>query len=376
MRSKNRRQAAGALGEKKMKKRIFLSVLSLAVIFCGAAAGCSHTHTYGEWETVKEATCYEDGLRRRTCAEDGAEETEVIKAPGRHIYDVNNVCTNCGARIHPSENLHYEPLEDGTGYAVSLGACSDKNIVVPAYLLGRPVVAVQEQGFSELDGVETNGGKIESVWLPDGILTVGTRAFYGCGKLNQIVLPNTLVSIGENAFRDCLSLTKINAPTGLVTIGDSAFSGCSALVTPPLGEKLETVGQFAFRGCTRLETANFGGSLKAVGVNAFMDCTALRYATLGGTLSRVETCVFLNCTSLREISLGRELKSVGSTAFGNCSSLQTFRFAGTMAEWKAVTRANDWMAGNYGGEDLPVFYIYCTDGILNRYNIESLPPSQ
>lgn len=57
-------------------------------------------HTYGEWTTVKEATCTAAGQKQHTCTECGHVETEVIPATGHHWVDNGNgthTCTKCGA---------------------------------------------------------------------------------------------------------------------------------------------------------------------------------------------------------------------------------------------------------------------------------------
>ena len=57
-----------------MKKILtFLLVLTLGLVF----VGCGHTHEFGEWVVVKEATEAEEGLKERTC-ECGEKETEAI----------------------------------------------------------------------------------------------------------------------------------------------------------------------------------------------------------------------------------------------------------------------------------------------------------
>ena len=56
-------------------------------------------HTYGEWTTVKEATCTAAGQKQHTCTECGHVETEVIPATGHHWVDNGNgthTCPDCG----------------------------------------------------------------------------------------------------------------------------------------------------------------------------------------------------------------------------------------------------------------------------------------
>ena len=57
-------------------------------------------HTYGEWTTVKEATCTAAGQKQHTCTECGHVETQEIPATGHHWVDKEDgthTCTNCGA---------------------------------------------------------------------------------------------------------------------------------------------------------------------------------------------------------------------------------------------------------------------------------------
>ena len=57
-------------------------------------------HTYGEWTTVKEATCTTAGEEKHTCTECGHEETQEIPATGHHWKDNGDgthTCPDCGA---------------------------------------------------------------------------------------------------------------------------------------------------------------------------------------------------------------------------------------------------------------------------------------
>ena len=63
-----------------------------------------HTHEFGAWTVVKNATCTEDGSKERTCA-CGAKETETVPATG-HNYstewtiDVEPTCRKAGSKSH------------------------------------------------------------------------------------------------------------------------------------------------------------------------------------------------------------------------------------------------------------------------------------
>lgn len=81
-------------------------------------------------------------------------------------------------------------------------------------------------GVKTVDGF-SDCSNLVSVYLSEGITTIGNNAFENCEKLTTIVLPDTLESIEYQAFSDCSSLTKIIIPAS-VTYMDIPFSSSSA----------------------------------------------------------------------------------------------------------------------------------------------------
>ncbi|MBQ2039795.1 MAG: leucine-rich repeat domain-containing protein, partial [Thermoguttaceae bacterium] len=71
----------------------------------------------------------------------------------------------------------------------------------------------------------------EEFTIPNGVKSIGEKAFYDCRSLTSIVLPDGVTSIGDFAFVDCGSLTSIVLPDGVTSIGKCAFHGCSSLTS-------------------------------------------------------------------------------------------------------------------------------------------------
>ena len=71
----------------------------------------------------------------------------------------------------------------------------DKDLIIPQSIEGKTVVAIAESAFSEHN--------IETVTLPEGILSIDWFAFKGCRNLREITLPSTLTYIGYGAFDFC-----------------------------------------------------------------------------------------------------------------------------------------------------------------------------
>ena len=74
-----------------------------------------------------------------------------------------------------------------------------------------------------LTGYTGNGG---TVVIPEGVTTIGDRAFSGCTGLTEVVIPDSVTTIGYYAFWFCRSLTNVIIPNSVTTIGDYAFWGC------------------------------------------------------------------------------------------------------------------------------------------------------
>lgn len=65
--------------------------------------------------------------------------------------------------------------------------------------------------------------KLEDVELCDGLLEIGTYAFYNCMVLKRISIPSTVTTIGAEAFSGCYELEEVDLCEGLIEIGMCAF---------------------------------------------------------------------------------------------------------------------------------------------------------
>jgi hypothetical protein len=75
------------------------------------------------------------------------------------------------------------------------------------------------------------GSSLKSVTIPDCVIRIGERAFYGCEKLTCITIPDSVSSIGGYAFDSCISLSNVIIGNGVTTIGNGAFCGCRSLTS-------------------------------------------------------------------------------------------------------------------------------------------------
>jgi hypothetical protein len=89
---------------------------------------------------------------------------------------------------------------------------------------------------------------MESIILPETIISIGMNAFAGCGSLKEIVIPNSVTYIGPGAFRSCISLKKIKLSEKLNQISSYLFLDCTSLVDLVIPASVNLIGDEPFMG--------------------------------------------------------------------------------------------------------------------------------
>ena len=93
----------------KLKRILALVFAVLAVFFISACDNEEttepHVHVFGEWETVKDATCEENGEEKRICA-CGTEEKQDVPAKG-HTEVVDKAVVLAIGGAHTASRMHW-----------------------------------------------------------------------------------------------------------------------------------------------------------------------------------------------------------------------------------------------------------------------------
>lgn len=165
-----------------LKKRYGLLVGMLLAALCAllglAACGKAHKHEWGEWETVKAATCIADGQEQRACKGCEEVETRPIQKTAHTPVDVEAVEATC--------------LVDGHEAGTECAVC------------GTPL-----SGLQKIDALGHEFGN----WVPvkeptctDQGLEQRTCKRDGCGEVEDNILEkteHTIVEFGENKEATC-----------------------------------------------------------------------------------------------------------------------------------------------------------------------------
>ena len=113
----------------------------------------------------------------------------------------------------------------------------------------------------------------------DGKTVTGVKSWYK-NSLESVVIPNGVTSIGERAFWCCENLKTVTLPDNVTEIGKSAFLGCSALREISLPKRLTKISETAFAECSSLQTINIPDSVTEIEPGAFVECYGLQEVSL------------------------------------------------------------------------------------------------
>ena len=222
---------------------------------------------------------------------------------------------------------------------------------------------------------------LTSVTIPDSVTSIGEQAFSECTSLTSVTIPDSVTSIGEGAFYDCSSLTSVTIPDSVTSIGDYAFYGCESLTSVTIPDSVTSIGNGAFASCTSLTgiwvaegnndySSDASGvlfnkdkitlvqcpgtfreytipdSVTSIGEQAFMGCSSLTSVTIPDSVTSIHWGAFYDCTSLTSVTIPDSVTSIGAWAFRDCTSLTDVYYAGSEAQWKAISISSN------GNDDL------------------------
>ena len=169
-------------------------------------------------------------------------------------------------------------------------------------------------------------GTDTAVIVPDGVTSIGDRAFYpGWNKssnLTTVTLPEGLTSIGNSAFMECSSLTSITLPEGLKHIGDDAFHRCGNLNNINFPEGLISIGEGAFYRCGLSGSIVFPNSLQSIGKRAFLLCSYLKTVVLPDSITTIGDEAFEWSGHIINTSIPVNLTYIGQKAFYGCYQIK------------------------------------------------------
>lgn len=220
------------------------------------------------------------------------------------------------------------------------------------------VTTIAADAFSLIDNVHTKRGEILSVTFPEGLTTIGARAFAEQTSLSSVTFPRSLTSVGEDAFLgfdgSITVSTNDNKPKEAIlkglpvtanimlkpTTGSSLTYSGPVEQTPDAeapSNKLTYYGYYQ-QGTCRLMRAAWSGEvtvpaevqrngeatvlqLRSVDARAFAE-SGVSGVTLPEGVTTIGPEAFSGCTGLRKLVIPASVTTVGAGALNGCRQLE------------------------------------------------------
>lgn len=203
--------------------------------------------------------------------------------------------------------------------------------------------------------------------ISDEVTEIQEKGFYECGSLKSVVLPSTVKKIGEKAFGDCFYLSSLFIPESVKEICKDAFSSCNSLYEIDFGG---TVAQW--EAVEKNDVWNNNCHVKTVkctdgdwkrpvvliedGVVVGKLYNKMTSVTIPDGVREIRDNALCGCSCLKSVFISESVKKIGINVFSSCALLSEITFGGTLAQWNAVEKSDDWNKGSCAKT------VKCSDG--------------
>ena len=225
-----------------------------------------------------------------------------------------------GASVLRCGEYSYTLQQDGSAEIVEYTG-NPEALDLPAFLDGHPVTSIG-------DGAFQNGNRIQSITIPDSLVTVGSNPFSSCAALEKLfvspkhktlaVIDGVLFSKPDHrlvCFPAELFTNFYSVPDGTTLISDTAFFHSKHLLTVTIPASVSKIGESAFSACLYLEKVILSDGVREIGDYAFHLCERLQSVKLPESITDIGRYAFLGCYKLSELSFSRNSTVIGEGAF-------------------------------------------------------------
>lgn len=245
--------------------------------------------------------------------------------------DVFSNCTNLKS-VHLSEKLAEIPEEAFDGCTSletivipnsvqtigvwAFGACRGlKEITIPAN-----VKEIKVEAFRGCSNIEYHVSKDNPIYN-DGndasviILTAEKALLFGSAKST---IPSDITQIGNSAFAECNGIESVVVPEGVTSIGERAF-WASTIKSIDLPDSLTFIGSEALSCCNNLEEVELPDNVSTIEFCLFSCNDNLKRVKLPKNCVYIDEYAF--CSSLTEIEIPQSVRTIEERAFDGCTGL-------------------------------------------------------
>ena len=222
--------------------------------------------------------------------------------------------------------------------------------------------------------------------IPNGVETIGSKAFRYMTGLTSIAIPNSVTKICEKAFDGCVNLEALTIPNSVTTF-ESCVGSCDNLssIIVEEGNKyydsrnncnaiIETATNTLISGCKNTIIPN---GISKIRENAFYHCIDLTSITIPSTVTSIGAQAFAGCYSLDTVTVGNStpVELTDGSTFSNranatlyvpAGSKTSYKNAEVWKEFKDIVGELTITLNQYGKS------TYCSEYALDFTNVEGL----
>ena len=242
-------------------------------------------------------------------------------------------------------------IDEMTGDVVSIGKCG-QNVDFVLYSDGRLLLkgtgATFDYNSDSNPSPFLDNANVKSVIVSEGITGIGERLFQYCNNLKTASLPTTLTTIKRSAFMPHIDeylshevlngLTELQILERVAELGVNAFAG-TAIKSVTVPSSVVTVGAMVFTECQNLETVRYSGKI-------------------------ISDRMFARCIRLKNLTLTKSVREIVGGCFNYCEKLTQITYEGSLADWNAVKKNNNWDGHSNSTTETPLTKIQCLDGYM------------
>ena len=155
--------------------------------------------------------------------------------------------------------------------------------------------------FKKIGVIEKYEGNDKIVTIPDtynnmDVYEISSNCFHENRKIEEVFMPTTIGSIGSGAFSFCENLKVIN-------LNDVNYIDTNA---------------FAYSGIEKIVIDN----ISEIGMSAFSNCEKLKEVFIDGDIKEIKSSTFVNCVNLKKVILPDTIEKIGDNAFSGCKKIE------------------------------------------------------
>ena len=196
---------------------------------------------------------------------------------------------------------------------------------------------------------------LESIILPSNLEKICFGAFGQCRKLLSVKIPASVYLIEQSAFAYCESLTEFMIPNGITELGVGILACCDSLERIIVEEG--NPGFYSVNNCLIFEDAE-GKKLLVQGCSNSIIPLDENIVALGAFS-------FAGCDKITSVVIPESVVILDAFAFGECTALTDIYYNGTIEQWEAIYRVENWDAST------PEYTVHCSNGDILKLPAEA-----